>query len=384
MKSGETKKMKSSKVEDSYKFAHNGDILCVALSSDGLYLASGGNDKTVKLWNAKNFEFIDQFLGHTDIITGLAFQQSYSHPIGQLKTTGIDGNVVPDVNGDNNNNNEEDKSEEYFSTTGSSSLTAPYQLYSCSKDKTVKVWDVKEMTYIETLFGHEKACHGLDTPTYISNSSSSTTNNNNIKNITRVLVDGEDTTPTAIETEEIVISCGDDCTLRYWNIVKESQLVYKGDLKRPISCLKFICPLGASTSNNNNNSSYFISGDLGGNICLWSKTKQKPIHIIRKAHGNCWIISIGVWRNYPVFASGASDGKIKFWKVEKVGTSVIMKLLKEINFDGFVNAIEFSRDGRKVFVAVGTEHKLGRWSSNKKVKNSIAIIDFSSLSVFEG
>ena len=37
------------------------------------------------------------------------------------------------------------------------------QLFSCSEDRTVKVWSLDDMAYVDTLFGHQDRCIGLDT-----------------------------------------------------------------------------------------------------------------------------------------------------------------------------------------------------------------------------
>jgi hypothetical protein len=46
-----------------------------------------------------------------------------------------------------------------------------------------------------------------------------------------------------------------------------------------------------------------------------------------------------------------------------------------------VNDLKFSSDGTNLIVAVGQEHKLGRWSTNKSVKNTISIIKLDILTV---
>lgn len=89
-------------------------ILCIALTSDSKFLASGGLDKEVQIWNAGDLSFIRTFTGHKNSITGLVFRKG-SH-----------------------------------------------QLFSASSDRSIKVWNLDEMTYIETLFGHEDSITGID------------------------------------------------------------------------------------------------------------------------------------------------------------------------------------------------------------------------------
>ena len=67
-------------------------------------------------------------------------------------------------------------------------------LFSCSHDRSVKVWNVDEMAYVETLFGHQDRITGVD----------------------------------AGVRERAVTSGGRDGTVRVWKIVEESQLVFNG------------------------------------------------------------------------------------------------------------------------------------------------------------
>jgi ribosomal RNA-processing protein 9 len=69
-----------------------------------------------------------------------------------------------------------------------------HQLFSGSGDRTLKVWSLDEMAYVETLFGHE------DTITGVS----------------------------ALDRDR-ALSCGArDRSLRLWKIPEESQLVFNG------------------------------------------------------------------------------------------------------------------------------------------------------------
>jgi serine/threonine protein kinase len=52
---------------------HRGPVLCVAFSSDGLLLLSGGSDNTVRLWRAEDGEELRCFEGHTGKVHAVAF-----------------------------------------------------------------------------------------------------------------------------------------------------------------------------------------------------------------------------------------------------------------------------------------------------------------------
>ncbi|KAG2188406.1 hypothetical protein INT44_001159 [Umbelopsis vinacea] len=94
---------------------HTDHILCLALSSDGQYLASGGKDKAIHIWSVTEDKHIVAFKQHKDSISSLAFRRGAN------------------------------------------------QLYSASHDRTVKLWNVDERSYIETLFGHQDQITDIDT-----------------------------------------------------------------------------------------------------------------------------------------------------------------------------------------------------------------------------
>jgi WD40 repeat protein len=48
---------------------HKGEVLCLSLSEDVKYLASGSRDKSIKIWNPDTLDFIYSFEGHRDAVT---------------------------------------------------------------------------------------------------------------------------------------------------------------------------------------------------------------------------------------------------------------------------------------------------------------------------
>ena len=72
----------------------------------------------------------------------------------------------------------------------------------------MKVWNVDEMAYVETLFGHQDRITGVD----------------------------------AGVRERAVTSGGRDGTVRVWKIVEESQLVFNGKVLAGYPISHPICP----------------------------------------------------------------------------------------------------------------------------------------------
>ncbi|XP_061689094.1 U3 small nucleolar RNA-interacting protein 2 isoform X2 [Syngnathoides biaculeatus] len=93
---------------------HTAHVLCMSLSSDGKYLATGDMNKLIMIWEAESRKHLYTFTGHKGPISGLSFRKG------------------------------------------------THDLYSASHDRSVKVWNVDENAYVETLFGHQDAIMGLD------------------------------------------------------------------------------------------------------------------------------------------------------------------------------------------------------------------------------
>ncbi|KAA8593377.1 hypothetical protein FQN60_009493 [Etheostoma spectabile] len=93
---------------------HTAHILCMAISSDGKYLATGDVNKLIMIWEAETCKHLYKFTGHKGPVSGLSFRKG------------------------------------------------THDLYSASHDRSIKVWNVDENAYVETLFGHQDAITGLD------------------------------------------------------------------------------------------------------------------------------------------------------------------------------------------------------------------------------
>ncbi|EJD52023.1 WD40 repeat-like protein [Auricularia subglabra TFB-10046 SS5] len=93
---------------------HTDEVLALALSSDGKYLASGGKDRVLCIWDAVKGEWLRSFGGHRDSISALAFRKD------------------------------------------------SLQLYSASFDRTIRIYDLAVMGFVETLFGHQDCIQHVD------------------------------------------------------------------------------------------------------------------------------------------------------------------------------------------------------------------------------
>lgn len=89
-------------------------LLAAAVSSDGRYLAVGGGDMKIHVWDVRSNTHVRALPGHKDAITCLSFREG------------------------------------------------THQLFSGSLDRSIKIWSLEDMTYVDTLFGHQGEVLCLD------------------------------------------------------------------------------------------------------------------------------------------------------------------------------------------------------------------------------
>lgn len=94
---------------------HTKNILSVAVSPSGKYVATGGTDRRLIIWDAETLTPMKTFTQHRDSVSGLAFVRHIS------------------------------------------TMSSGEQLFSGSFDRTIKTWSVSSAghAYVETLFGHQ-------------------------------------------------------------------------------------------------------------------------------------------------------------------------------------------------------------------------------------
>ncbi|KAL2263482.1 hypothetical protein VTK26DRAFT_6598 [Humicola hyalothermophila] len=210
-------KANASKAKDKTYQGHTGAPLTVKASQDGKYVVTGGVDRRLVVHNAADLKPIRAFTQHRDAVTGLAFRRGTN------------------------------------------------QLFSCSKDRTVKVWSLDELAYVETLFGHQDEILDID----------------------------------ALAQERCVSVGARDRTARYWKVPEESQLVFRGGgeggSSSSSSSKKNKLPPGIDPASAAHEGSMdrvamldddiFVTGSDNGDLALWSTQRKKPLHVVPRAHG---------------------------------------------------------------------------------------------------
>eukprot|EP00613_Pedinella_sp_CCMP2098_P079199 CAMPEP_0171946358 /NCGR_PEP_ID=MMETSP0993-20121228/53179_1 /TAXON_ID=483369 /ORGANISM="non described non described, Strain CCMP2098" /LENGTH=548 /DNA_ID=CAMNT_0012589705 /DNA_START=26 /DNA_END=1672 /DNA_ORIENTATION=+ len=313
--------------------ARHGEVLCVGVSGDGRLLASGGRDKLVHLYDLRALQAVDvvnlegtsvgggmshtstggrgtrafelrSFRGHKDAVTGVAFQQGGGGAASQV--------------------------------------TGAQTLFSASSDRTLKLWNAKDMGFLDTLYGHQNEVNGLD-----------------------------------VLRREVAVTAGRDCSARLWKWGEDKQLVFRG----PSSSSSIECTRMLSEDT-------FVTGDDSGRLAIWSHLKKKPamtveatiapIPVVGSTHSELpWISSLSSVRGADLVASGSCDGFVRLWKASGVnGGQRSLTAVAALPVPGFVNGLAFSRDGKLLLAATGQEHRLGRWSriQGGGARNGLAVV----------
>ena len=374
---GNTKKAKNS----SYQH-HTSPILCVAASSDGRFVVTGGADRKLIVWEPETLKPLKIFMQHRDSVTGLAFRG---------KTN---------------------------------------QLFSASKDRTIKIWSLNELAYVETLFGHQDEV--LDV----------------------AAVGG---------TQERCVSVGArDRTARLWKVVEESQLVFRGGgggggkgesrshedhtggangfIANGHAALMQSRPRTLDGSLDRIiqvDTQLFVTGSDSGALSLYGLHKKKPLYVLPYAHGvdpavsvedtyaevaltnrkvqgqptPRWITAMACIPYSDLFVTGSWDGCIRVWKIsedqrsiesvavlgclpqfengivngfDKVGRDASQRYIKGVINDlAVVERGDRGKHGVCIIAGIGTESRLGRWLKVKGT-NGAVIFEISPLGALPG
>ncbi|KAK7180608.1 hypothetical protein DPSP01_006444 [Paraphaeosphaeria sporulosa] len=363
---------------------HTGEIISIAVSDSGRFLATGDKHARLIIWDADTLTPQKLFTRHRDAVTSLSFRRGTE------------------------------------------------QLFSGGADRAVLVWAAAESAYIETLHGHEDVVIGVAGGLEVNQE-------------TCVSVGSRDRSARlwkVVEENQLVFRSGTNTRQKGLDKLRkgrfggttddgptangERQEEEDDDVVYAEGSVDCVALLDAGL---------FVTGSDNGALSLWSVNRKKPLQTIRLAHGRDpplppeemsansdakssarpgpklprYITAIATVPFADLILTGSWDGWIRAWRVgtdkrsiepvgkvgrippeEVDGTTVnaqssdTMAIMR-----GIVNGLsvqergERGRDGLCVVAAVGKEPRLARWMT-AKAPNSLHIFEVSKKALENG
>ncbi|KAK5699162.1 pre-rRNA processing protein [Elasticomyces elasticus] len=342
---------------------HVGAILCVAASQDGKFVATGGLDKRIVIWDAATLKPLKVFTQHRDSVSSLAFRRGTN------------------------------------------------QLFSASRDRTVKIWSLDELAYVETLFGHQDEVVDVDalgaekcvtvgardrtarqwkvveesqlvfrgggagkTKTKDNRSTASSEQQQKAYN------EGSMDRVACID-DETFITGSDNGSLSLWNVHKKKAvftypLAHGLDPPLPLEAVsaeahpkvtalgepqpRWITALRAIPF-----SDTFITGSWDGVVRTWriSEDKRRIEPIGAVGVDETGLVGMG---------SGGSETLSENFADRPEERKLIVGVINDL---AIVDRGERAKDGVLVAAAVGKQHRLGRWSEMAEAKNCLILFE---------
>jgi ribosomal RNA-processing protein 9 len=174
-----------------------------------------------------------------------------------------------------------------------------------SNDRALKVWNIREMMYMDSHYGHLSDI--LDIDKY---------------------------------SKDRVMSCGLDRQVIFWKVNEDSELIYRN-------------PEHFTDSLNILSNHFFLTSSITENcLDLWVMNKKRPVNSLLSCHTeNSLLLSTAALRNTDLIASGGTDGYVNLYKFDK-DKKKLAKMRSIDGLKGCLNNLKFSNtSGRQVLGA---------------------------------
>ncbi len=322
-------------------------IKALAISPNGKYLATGGADGIIRVWEIVNHSLLYLFEGHEAAISegGLAFS-----PNGQLlASASYDKSArLWSLESDQLlfifNGHSDDVSHIIFSPDGK-------QLVTSSDDQTIRRWEVSTgQPLFPVLYGHQNRVTGLSFLDQNHLVSGSFDRNLRIWNIEsgstlRVLQGHLARVLGVVVDHQTIFSASGDGTVNRWHMALPYQQLIDLDGLEPRSVA--ISPARDQVA----------VGFKEGNLRLYSLSNHKLLWELKRAHVQV-IERLAFDASGQWLASASSDGTAKLWKAT---TGQLQHSFE--GHQGIVNAVTFSPDGTWLATA-GDDGKIGLFKTD--------------------
>ncbi|NXX99954.1 U3IP2 protein, partial [Centropus bengalensis] len=269
---------------------HASQVLCMAISSDGKYLATGDRNKLIMIWDAAACKRLHIFTGHRDAVSGLSFRKG------------------------------------------------THQLYSASHDRSVKVWNVAENAYMETLFGHQDVIAGLDSLSrdccVTAGGRDGTVRLWKIPEESQLVFYGHQGSIDCIQliNEEHMVSGADDGSVALWGLTKKKPLALAQRAHGMREAKGLEEPYWISAVAALRNSDLVATGSHSGNVKLWKCgegfRKLEPLWDIPLV-GFVNSLKFSATGDFLVAGVGQEHRLGRWWRLKEAKNSICIIPLKQ-------------------------------------------------------
>lgn len=299
---------------------HSSMVHAIAISPDGQFIASGSNDKTIKLWQLGTGKLVRQlgrwFSGHSSMVHSAAFSP-----------------ISPNLS--------------YQGESGKSAGVADINwgiLASGSWDNTIKLWDVNTGREIRTLIGHTNWVNSVafspDGKFLASGSADCTIKlwqvhtGREIQTLTGhsdsvLSVAYSPKMPaTNSKDRQLLASGSNDYNIKLWQVYTGRNICTLRGHSFFVNCITF-----------SQDGEIIASGSGDNTIKLWDVNTGREIRTLVGHSDSVW--SVAFSQNGQLLASGSWDNTIKLWHVhsgQEIGTLT--------GHSNYVRCVAFSPDGQ--------------------------------------